>query len=421
MNEVKKRKNTINLLIVSALVVFSVTPMFGVIIPMIVKMALILVWVISALNRKYRSISAKPIVIFPFLLLLLIFFYKIAGISSAEWGNYANQLFFYTAIWMMMFINDEYSDKEKKTLGYVCFITVLINLISNVVMYYTLDRYTAWSYIGASKIEEYVRRFNLGSTSFVTMICLYSGISFVLFGCSKGKAKLIYFASCIISLFYLIVCSGRATILILGLLMYLLFFLYRNARASNLVPIVIVLIALILFLFRFQIIGLITQLLPNERMAVRISAIGEFLSGRSDGGDYLDRIEIIALDFSTWLKSFRSFLFGIGDHRYLAGNLSQIYTIGISGHSDYFDFLAQYGIVGFTLLNVLFLNLYNYFRREQETTDRWLRLTTIIFVIFILRSVVGSIFSMDIATLMFIFIPVAYYLTDERERSSEYA
>lgn len=419
MNEVK-RKNTINLLIVSLLVVFSVTPMFGVIIPMIVKMVLNLAWVINALYRKHRSISGKALVIVPLFLLLLIFFYKFTGISPAEWGNYANQLFFYTSIWMMVYISDEYRTEEKRNLAFVCFFAILINLISNIIMYYTLSRYTAWSYIGASKIEEYVRRFNLGSTSFVTMICLFSGTSFILFFCSKGKSKALFGISLVVSLYYLIVCSGRATILILVLLMYMLFFLYRNRRSSNLVPMIIVLLALILFLFRFQIISLITYLLPNERMAVRISAIGDFLSGTSDGGEYLDRIEIIALDFSTWLKSLRNFIFGIGDHRYLAGNLSQIYTIGISGHSDYFDFLAQYGIVGFIPLNILFISLFNYMRREQKATEKWLRLSTIICVIFILRSIVGSIFSMDIAATMFIFVPVAYGLISERKPIREY-
>ena len=416
------KHNCMNLFIVCALVLVSVTPMIGSRVPMIIIMALDFLWVIDILIKKNRSLPGKAIIYLPLLIIGIVFAYKIIGISSAEWGNYAVQLFFYTSIWMMHYISDEYSISQKRSLSFFCYYLILANIISNIYMYYTIGRYTSWSYVSASKMEDFVRNYNLGSTSFVSTVTIFSGVAFSLFVCTKDKKKKILFAiGSILSLFYLIVCSGRATTLIQIVVMFVLFFLYRNERTSNVVPLVIVFLAIVFYLFRIQILNVISDLLPNERMAVRIRAIGQFVSGVDVEGDYLSRIEIIALDFSTWLRSFGSFFFGIGDHRYLAGHLSDIYTIGISGHSDYFDFLAKYGIVGFTLLNILFISLLKYFRTITSVDKRFRRYISIVFLVFLMRSVIGSIFSTDIAAAMFIFASNSMFMMDERNFDSEQA
>ena len=145
-----------------------------------------------------------------------------------------------------------------------------------------------------------------------------------------------------------------------------------------------------------------------------------FLSGDDVECGYLSRIQIIALDFKTWLNNISSFLFGIGDHRYQAGHLSEIYNIGISGHSDYFDFLAKYGIIGFTILNMLFVSLYKFFKQEQTVMTKFTRYTLIVLVCFFVRSFVGSIFSMDIASTMFIFAPTAVFILGRGTAADEH-
>lgn len=414
MRKMSLKHNDINLLMVCALVLVSVTPMVGSRVPMIVIMVLDFLWVVDVLIKRRFSISGDALIFLPLLLIGIIFFYKFSGISSAEWGNYAVQLFFYTSIWMMQFIKKEYSTSQKKGLAYFCYYLILANIISNIYMYYTISRYTSWSYVSASKMVEFVRNYNLGSTSFVSAVTVFSGVAFSLFVCAKETSKKTIFAiGTVLSLFYLIVCSGRAITLIQIIVMFVLFFFYRNERTSNVVPLLIVFFAIAFYLLRIPIINGIAALLPNERMAVRIQAISQFLSGENVEGDYLSRIEIIALDFSTWLRSVSSFFFGIGDHRYLAGHLSDIYTIGISGHSDYFDFLAKYGIVGFTLLSILFMRLFKVFRTITFTDKRFKRYISIVFVVFLIRSVIGSVFSMDIAAVMFIFASNSEFLIDE--------
>lgn len=417
MEQSELGSNRINLFIVCVMFLLSITPMFNASVPMMVKVSLNLLWILEVLYKKSRAIPVKPLVVIPIILLFIIFSYKILGISSAEWGNYAIQLYFYTSIWMMMYINESYSDDDKQKLAFFCLAVISINIVSNIYMFYNLSNYTSWSYVGASKIDEYVRRYNLGSTSFVSAITLFWGvITSLLVEIKQTKKRILFTVINCMSLFYLIVCSGRATTIILLSFMIILFILYRKSRTPSVVPLIITMLFLVIYLFRVPIIELVANILPNERMAVRINAIAQYLSGTTDGGLYLERIKIIALDFSTWLRSAQSFLFGIGDHRYLAGNLSDIYSIGISGHSDYFDFLAQYGLVGFTLVNFLFLELFNYFRYLQIDSDKMRRYLVIVLAIFFCRSLVGSVFSMDIASIMFVFAPVAFSLTNERKQ-----
>lgn len=418
MIEIKKQ-NLLHLVISCLLVVITITPMFSARVPMIVIMILDLVWVGIAIIQNHYRVLMRPSTVLSLILLVLVFLYKVIGVSSAEWGNYAIQLYFYSAIWMMVYIKNEYSSEEKHKLARICYIAFLLNIFSNIYMFYMLGRYTSWSFVGASKQEEYVRLYNLGATSFVSSVTLFSGISFSLFVNSKGqKGRMLYGIGAGLSLFYIIICSGRATALIQLILMFVLFFLYRNQRTSNIVPLLVMVLAAFAFMFRIEIVNAIAHIIPNQRVAVRINAIAQFLSGDDVEGGYFSRIQIIALDFKTWLNDIGSFLFGIGDHRYQAGHLSEIYTIGISGHSDYFDFLAKYGIIGFTLLNMLFMSLFKFFKNTRTVLTKFSRYILIVLVCFFVRSIVGSIFSMDIASTMFIFVPTSIFIL-RRETSED--
>jgi hypothetical protein len=309
---------------------------------------------------------------------------------------------------MMLFIKRHYSEAEMKRLAYYGIIIFEANIVSNIFVYHNIGAYTNWSYVAAAKMPTLVRQLNLGSTPFATSVLLFTGIVLSLFICEKDRnKKYLWLMFSLTGVYYTAVCSGRASNLLLLVLMVFLFVINYNKKISGISSVVLVACFIAIWVFNQTIIDVLISIIPNQRIAVRLEAISRYLQGADDGGLYLDRIRIIQLSIETWLSGVDTFLFGIGDKRYLAGNLSEIYTLGISGHSDYLDTLARYGLLGFTLLNALLLSIINYTKKSLSIYSRWSRFTLIIYVILFARSIVGAIFSMNIAFIVFILLPIS--------------
>jgi hypothetical protein len=406
------RVSKINVIFVCVLCTIALTPKLGATFPAYISLFIAGLWCVDALFSLKFKISRDGLTLTSIMLLLFVVLYKILGISSAELGNYCTFISIIIIIWMMVYIKTNYSDDQKTFIFNFCNIIMEINVLINIFMFYNLSRFTRWSYVSASKMTEYVKLYNLGSTSFTTAALLFTCINIVMFIVSSKKTKHVI---CLISgAFYLIVCAGRATNLLLLLAFISLVLVYSKEKTSRMAPLIILFVAIILLAFSDQVLTALANIMPSERIAVRLNAISSFIQDEETNTSYMNRIEIIVLDFQTWLKSPMSFFFGIGDHRYLAGNLSDIYQIGISGHSDYFDFLAKYGILGFTLLNTLFVRLFLFVRQTSEYSRKWASLACCVVLVFVLRSLVGGIFSLNIAYMTFIMLPCSAVVLNEK-------
>ena len=405
-----KSSNKFNIFILCLLIIITLTPKLSAMFPAYIILGLVFVWIINSLFRVNLCVQKESCILISFLLLFIVFLYKIIGISSAEWGNYCITFYFFSGFWIFLHTERYYKPYEKKKLAYIVLIVMFANVLTNIYMAMNIENFTAWSYVGASKITEYVTQYNLGSTNFTTTALLFSGITISLFLFDKGKRRLLWLLFSLTAMIYLVLYAGRASNLILLIVMIILFCIYRNDKISTIAPILIGIGLLFFIFFGDALLDWMAEFIPSERIAVRIKAISFFLQGSSEGDLYMSRLEIVLMDFSTWTRSISSFIFGIGDHRYLNGNLNEIYSIGISGHSAYFDFLPQYGLIGFSLLNLLFFSFSKKIELINITSYKWKRYAKIIFLIVILRSLIGSIFSSDVTTMLFIGLPCSAYL-----------
>lgn len=401
---------SINFLLLCFFCIASITPIVNANIHVFVLPAVYLSWFISAFFcGKFVKSQITELALVG---LSICWIYKIFGISSAEIGNYFYVSVFYTMPICMMFIQKNYTIKQKQILSWLIIIVFFISILSNIYLFNNLSNYTMWSYTSAQKEGDLVKTLNLGGTSFTVASMVYAGVLTILTLVNKRIWKYGFLLVLILSIYYNLVCAGRASVVILLVIMisclilvYRLRGLYMNRVLVIIVPPLIVLLILGGSMFHF-----FGDVIGNERLSVRMHDLGVlFEGGDTSNTSTLGRGELSFLSIHTWLRDPISFFMGIGDHRYEAGSLEQVYNIGIGGHSSFFDTLARYGLIGFALWIGLFVYIFKYLRKLPR--NRMLGdLLYVACIIAFARSFMGGVFHAPFAVMTFILLPCSISL-----------
>ena len=404
---------SINFLLLCFFCIASITPIVNANIHVFALPAVYLSWFISAFFcGKFVKSQITELALVG---LSICWIYKIFGISSAEIGNYFYVSVFYTMPICMMFIQKNYTIKQKQILSWLIIIVFFISILSNIILFNNISTYTTWSFTAAQKDEELVKTFNLGGTSFTVASMVYAGVLTILTLIKKKVWKIVFFAGLITSIYYNIVCAGRASVVILLVTMVfclILVYKYRGFDMKWALVIVIPSLA-VLLLLGGPIFHFFGDVIDNERLSIRMHDLGVlFEGGDTSDAETLERGELSFLSINTWLRDPISFFFGIGDHRYEAGSVEQVYKIGIGGHSSFFDTLAKYGLIGFSLWIGLFLNIFKYLRKlpcNKMLGD----LLYVACIVAFARSFTGGVFHAPFAVMTFILLPCSITLLNE--------
>lgn len=290
---------------------------------------------------------------------VLIFVYFILGVSSATIGNVCNQASFFSFILLAIYISKSYSYSQKKWLLLfllILFIPLVITSVAQHSVYgesinYLLD-------------DELIEIGYVNTTSFNSAVFFLLGwIYFAVLNSDKKFLKIIGIIIAILLLYYLVFCGSRGSIfIILLLLLFCLPYLRKidysqKKLVSSIIPFLVVIFLLISL---NEILEYFIAFLP-ERLSYRFQDI---LSTKNEGisdSSFSGRYGLIKLSVNSWLENPKTFLFGIGDHRgSFTGSMSYI-EAGIGGHSEFFDSLARWGIIGGILLIFILKHLKNLF------------------------------------------------------------
>lgn len=176
-----------------------------------------------------------------------------------------------------------------------------------------------------------------------------------------GIINKILIAFVVFLLFYLIVKTESTTTLIasiIGAIVGLLYEIRTNISKGLKVVIYIASIAILVFLLNGGLVRVIYQIsdsTTDELYARRFDRIGEkllsFESGSSNENYVDERWGLVTESFNTFLENP---LFGVG---YKVGNkFSALEAIGVGTHSEMFDILAQFGLIGGFLFYAFFIS-----------------------------------------------------------------
>lgn len=407
----------INILLLCFFCVASITPIVSVSIPVYVLPVVYILWFITAAICGNFVFNSK-ITCLGLVGLGLCWAYKILGISSAEIGNYFYTTVFYTMPICMLYVDKNYTIKQKQFLSIVIVIVFFLSILSNIFFFNNIGNYTDWSYTAAQKDTDIVKNFNLGDTSFTVASMVFAGVLTILTLLGKKIMRVLFFIGLIIVVYYNLVCAGRASVVLLLAIMEICLLLvyinngfYIKRALSIIIPSVIILFLLGGPLFHF-----FGDVIGNDRLAVRMHALGVFFEGGDTANEEtLGRGELSFLSIHTWLRNPITFLFGIGDHRYEAGFIEQVYSIGIGGHSSFFDTLARYGLIGFSIWFGLFVNVFKYMKhiaKDRVVGD----LLYVACVVAFARSFMGGVFHAPFAVMTFLLLPFSVTLLNKETK-----
>lgn len=401
---------TIPVFILTILIVITNTPIFARNIPNSIYYGLVLGFLLSC-KDLFRGISKEKVFLITLLLgyFCLQLIYKLLSISTATWAHYSTSFKFFFFLFVMILIVPYLSPKQKKVIISVTALSMIITMGDNLRLY---SQYGATRFVHLFQQQRFST--NSVNTTFVGAILFLNAILFIDFFYVKANYKkvvLIIFS--FFNLFFMLIIAQRMMILVLILLMYPLLIIYRKEFTRKRTIFVFLLCIILLgIVFQYRsVINFLDSIISSGRMSLRFSQIDLFLSTgdiAEAGGTLNGRTQLMLRSLETWFSSFSNFMIGAGDHR---GS----YNI-IGNHSEIFDECARYGLVG--LLISIPLTIFYLKQIKQCSGCRYnspiMRQITVVEFIYVLRALLGSVYEAAIGVQMFVFLPVAVSLIEER-------
>lgn len=197
-----------------------------------------------------------------------------------------------------------------------------------------------------------------------------------------GVIKKTLVAFVVFILFYLIVKTESTTTLIasvLGSIIGLFYEIRNNISKGRKIVLYIASIVLIAFLLNGGLVRVVYQISDSaseELYAKRFDRIGEKLISFESGSSYENYVDerwgLVTESFNTFLENP---LLGVG---YKVGNkFSKLEAIGVGTHSEMFDILAQFGLIGGFLF-------YAYFFSSLKRAERRIKNKSYLITLFIM-------------------------------------
>lgn len=398
----------VNLFIVLIILLVMLTPILNRNVPRTIEIGLFGIWVlITLLSLKFKWIIKNGKVILGILLWqMLEFFYKFIGVSTAEYGNYMIGLFSYMLVIVGLYINEEYSIKQKRLLVIFIVALVLFNVIDNIRLNdlyqgATNDIYQEWA--------SYLLLLNVAETGFYgANMMMIGGLLIYLSYASHYFERILIIVSIVVSLYFCFFISPRATSCAFIIIEFIYIFFKRKQALRRywiggllLLPVICVFILPYTSSFSDDTMGD-----GFSRIIERVTSVNDAVHGnKDDESSFGARVNFTTMSINTFLDSPSNFLFGVGHHLDENG-----WRYGIGQHTRYADVLANYGILGgFSLLYLTVLLYRRYRSIMHKHWDVW----KIVFIVYVLYGCVEHNRNVGMVIMLMIFAPSVYSLINE--------
>lgn len=356
------------------------------------------------------------LIIYIFLYITLIYGYRFFYISDAPWGNYMNELFFFSLIILALNIEGWKKNKYAIIIWWLIVIILAANIADNIrlsILYPQIN--TSRIYLD----EAFLNSINAGGSRFYTFSFLASIVSFFLFqNCEKKWTKYIMLGVTILGGIYIIGFCYKASVIVFFVLSLFLLNYAKIAVKTHIFIFTlitsVVLAFFIISVYQDEIINFIIAYSPNERITVRLITMIDSNNIEANEGTITGRTNLYMLSVQTWLSDMQSFLFGIGDHR----ATFNARATGISQHSELLDSLARYGLLGAFILINIFKYAYQLVLEFFPPKYR-LQLFTI-FVIVIACGFTKVLFFPSAGFVIFIILPLSSMFLSNQNKSIHY-
>ena len=365
------------------------------------------IYIIINFNHLTRHVNAR-LTFWVITFIIVIFAYRFLGISDAAWGNYLNQLCFYSCILFMPFFQKEL--RQSKLLLWMILGLFFFNVVDNIILGYLYPSiHTNLKYVD----EDFLATINAGGPSFYMLVLFTFNICyFVLLNSQRKSLRLLMLISCILfAIFILGVCFKGITVLFFLLSVIIIYYAKHTKNISSFISFCVVFLLItfsVVLIFSDEMIQLVKAVSPNERLTMRLVTLIDDKDVDANTYTVTGRTDLYLLSIETWLSDVRNFLIGIGYHIVSYGAAKT----GISQHSDLLDILACYGLLGLSFIYTIFKRAFkiiiSYFDNEYK-----LQVSSIL-MLFVLYGTVEKIFRPMAAVVIFILLPLSAGLVNKK-------
>lgn len=407
-----KESNSVNSIIVHYLTliwaIIELTPYLNYSLSPMIKIIVFALWFLSLFTiYPINKIVNSPCFYLPVLFLILKIMHMIVGTSNLSMKFFLDGMRVFFIPLGMIVITQKLSFNRKKTLFIQLVLLFVANLVSNI---YILVTNPLINYRFASNTNGT----NVGNTMFVfvvSIMCLMFCSMF--FNTSSIKNKILVLLCLGLCGWYLIGLNPRAiSLLILVTFVYIYIcvcFIKKGDSITKLVKFLLISIASVLVVLNVAtIMVLIIGSKLDSEIIDRFSTVMFFIQGQGISRDssWAARMELYGYSIQTFTSSLFNMVFGIGQQVYSEASRSILRSVGISGHSEIFDLLAQFGILGCYILVCYFKKSFIYMKNIASSK---MKMDITIMLLFLLTySILNK--SIDCSSFFVVFIIFPLYL-----------
>ena len=264
--------------------------------------------------------------------------------------------------------------------------------------------------------DEYANILQIGVTQYASSHIFFVGAFFVFYLlASSRRDKRIALVMIIASILFSLLVTQRGIVFFMTVILIFALILFgrKNTRQHFIITLVIGILAVVIMINYEAILMKFCDIINSERLTIRIRRMIVLLqSGEMEeaGGSFNGRYELIKVSWDTFSSSFKNMMVGTGDHY---GN-----TI-IGHHSQFVDILAQYGIMGGTVIVFMIKSFYKNLVYVSACSKSKIakKCIVIIFLFYIIRGFIGTVFHSAIAVQMFCVVPFlcSYVLNQNKQ------
>jgi len=388
-------------------VIFAITPFCRRNISLIYVGIIMVIWMIISFFIRGKSITKVPSYIyFSIAWLVLIFSYRFLGFSDAAWGNYLNQTLFFMFIWIGDYYINNMGEYYCERIFKGTIFVGTVNIIHNI---YLLHIYPHAS--EELNFSDMYNGMNVGGTTFSLFALLLFCLTLIMIADRVKKTKkLICIALATVCTIYIFQASRATSIVFLIIAVFIYFYFEltykKEAKERIIFFIATSIVSVLILLYLEKVLLFISGKIDNYRLSIRLSEIANSLSGNNidDGLSLGTRIELYKLSITTFFKSIKNFIIGVGYHTSTDLSLSWLYSVGVGNHSEFLDLAARYGVIGVLIIYNFFRNFtrkmknYNPFNNDFKGNIVW--------IVFFLFSFVNNTFDPSIGALLFLAFPL---------------
>lgn len=364
----------------------------------LIGMGLLGLWICSTvLVYRIRRISAFSVFIF-----FNIFVFGL--MSFADIGNISDIIAGYVAFWSFLFIFEVYFQAEDyKAIGIVTKVmiaVICITCITTIIASLTYPNISKLTYKDSATGENVANQLNVGGFDYIAGTCILAPIFMVLAFKQKKRLYLIPLILCVVATFM----SGY-TIDFLVLCIGIICFLYSSKSGKlNATKIFFVFLTIVFVVFLVKNSISIADFIENnnEHLAGRFRELNSLLNGDlNDGMDLAYRIFLYKRSLGTF---FNHLLVGVGPY-YFEGHH------GVGDHSQIFDDMARYGMIGVIAYAIALYCFKYWLSRIKHDSGKQLSLM-IPYLSFVVLSFVNPTLILPILGLVLFFILPGLYFID---------